>query len=295
MTTSEDSWICQNGEWVRHGNPSSSKPSLPCDKNKKIDEDTDDQGDENQKNLVSDSESEENNIKVSKPMSGDTISSPVEIIGEAKGTWFFEGDFPVKLLDKNGKIIAEAPARALGEWMTEDFVPFRAILEFSAPQGMAGTLVLAKDDPSGQAAVEEEKIPVTFSGNQKMKIKLFFSSLYFDPESQNCEKVYEVERVIPKTKTVANAAIKELLDGITDEENSAGFFSSINPGVEVNNISITNGVAKIDFNKEIEEEVGGACRTAAIRSQIEETLKQFPTVKNVVITVDGRTDAVLQP
>ena len=28
----EDSWICQNGEWVRHGNPSSEKPSEACEK-----------------------------------------------------------------------------------------------------------------------------------------------------------------------------------------------------------------------------------------------------------------------
>lgn len=27
---SEDNWICQNGDWVKHGNPSTSKPSTPC-------------------------------------------------------------------------------------------------------------------------------------------------------------------------------------------------------------------------------------------------------------------------
>jgi hypothetical protein len=27
---SEDTWICQNSEWVKHGNPKSSKPILPC-------------------------------------------------------------------------------------------------------------------------------------------------------------------------------------------------------------------------------------------------------------------------
>lgn len=26
----EDSWICDSGQWVRHGNPSSGKPSKPC-------------------------------------------------------------------------------------------------------------------------------------------------------------------------------------------------------------------------------------------------------------------------
>ena len=28
----EDDWICQNGEWVKHGNPSVEKPIIPCEK-----------------------------------------------------------------------------------------------------------------------------------------------------------------------------------------------------------------------------------------------------------------------
>lgn len=28
--TSEDSWICQNGQWVKHGNPASPEPTYPC-------------------------------------------------------------------------------------------------------------------------------------------------------------------------------------------------------------------------------------------------------------------------
>lgn len=26
----EDDWICQSGQWVKHGNPSASKPTTPC-------------------------------------------------------------------------------------------------------------------------------------------------------------------------------------------------------------------------------------------------------------------------
>lgn len=28
--TPEDNWICENGEWVRHGNPSSPMPVETC-------------------------------------------------------------------------------------------------------------------------------------------------------------------------------------------------------------------------------------------------------------------------
>ena len=27
----EDDWICQNGQWVKHGNPSAEMPTTPCE------------------------------------------------------------------------------------------------------------------------------------------------------------------------------------------------------------------------------------------------------------------------
>lgn len=303
FSSSEDSWICDQGQWVRHGNPSSEKPKTSCGEEKKeaIDEKkSEDNLSENRGNK----DGKENDlpayfigdgISVSKPMANEIISTPVEIIGEAKGNWFFEGSFPIKLTDKDGKIIAEAPAQALGEWMTSDSVPFRAILEFSAPKGSSGALIMMKDNPSDQAQAEEVKMPVIFGNDPKMKIRLFFSSLYFDPESQDCGKVYEVGRVIPKTKAVVESAIKELLAGPTDEERMGGFFSNINPGVSVKKISVVGGKAKVDFDEKMGEGMGGSCRTDAVRAQITETLKQFPTVKNVEISIDGKTEGILQP
>ena len=26
----EDTWICDEGQWVRHGNPTASRPTTPC-------------------------------------------------------------------------------------------------------------------------------------------------------------------------------------------------------------------------------------------------------------------------
>lgn len=30
MFTPEDTWICDNGEWIKHGNPSKMKPKTEC-------------------------------------------------------------------------------------------------------------------------------------------------------------------------------------------------------------------------------------------------------------------------
>ncbi len=107
-------------------------------------------------------------IHITSPKPGAVISSPLKITGEAKGYWFFEASFPVSLTDWDGRIIAEGHAEAQGDWMTEQFVPFEAVLTFADPSTEAdyskrGTLILQKDNPSGlpehDAAAE---MPVRF-------------------------------------------------------------------------------------------------------------------------------------
>lgn len=94
---------------------------------------------------------------------GQTISSPLVITGEARGYWFFEASFPVKILDENGNVIAVKPAQAQGEWMTENFVPFKVELNFTAPAFSRGTLVFEKDNPSGLPEnADELRIPIDF-------------------------------------------------------------------------------------------------------------------------------------
>ena len=87
-------------------------------------------------------------IVIDSPLPNDVITSPLTIKGKARGPWFFEASFPVRLLDDSGKEIATTAAQADGEWMTEDFVPFTATLTFTTT-AKTGTLVLQKDNPSG--------------------------------------------------------------------------------------------------------------------------------------------------
>jgi len=103
-------------------------------------------------------------IRVSTPRPDELVQSPLIIEGEARGFWFFEADFPVVLVDWDGLIIAEGIARAKGEWMTEDFVPFEAKIEFEKPTVKNnGTLILRKDNPSGLPEHDDAlEIPILF-------------------------------------------------------------------------------------------------------------------------------------
>ncbi len=88
------------------------------------------------------------NVRVVSPRPGELVKSPLAVVGEAR-TWYFEGSFPVELKDADGKILATGLAVAQGDWMTDQFVPFVAQLEFTLPSSASGTLILKKDNPSG--------------------------------------------------------------------------------------------------------------------------------------------------
>jgi len=103
-------------------------------------------------------------IVLDSPVPGARVSSPLGIRGRARGTWFFEGDFPVDLLDASGNLIAKGFCTAKGEWMTKDFVPFEGTLSFGKPvPGGRGTLVLRKDNPTGLSEHDDAlTVPLSF-------------------------------------------------------------------------------------------------------------------------------------
>lgn len=105
-------------------------------------------------------------IVVDAPRIGDRISSPLTVSGRARGTWYFEASFPVRLVDQDGNNIPLTPPyiTADGEWMTTEFVPFSAILTFTPPlSGTRGTLIFQKDNPSGLPEHDNSlEFPVVF-------------------------------------------------------------------------------------------------------------------------------------
>ena len=102
-------------------------------------------------------------IRVTTPSPNIIVKSPLSISGEARGYWFFEASFPIKVLDGNGTVLGIGIAQATTEWMTEDFVPFSTTIVFNVPGTRRGTLVLQKDNPSGLPKHDDElRFPIVF-------------------------------------------------------------------------------------------------------------------------------------
>ncbi|MDP3953904.1 MAG: Gmad2 immunoglobulin-like domain-containing protein [bacterium] len=229
-----------------------------------------------------------NLIMVSNPRPNQIIQSPLVIQGEARGFWFFEADFPVKLLDGKGEIITRGIARTQSDWMTEDFVSFRVELIFSAPLTEKGTLILEKDNPSGLPEhADELRIPIKFP-KETREIKLYYYNQKRDREIAEyipCdpEAVLPVSREIFLSQTPIQDTINLLLQGqVTQEEKEAGF-SPMFPleGVKLVGANLKDGVLTLEFEDPFSQTGGGSCRVRLLWAEVEKTAKQFPEIQQV--------------
>jgi hypothetical protein len=88
-------------------------------------------------------------VSVSYPQPGATVSHSFAVAGNAPGGWFFEAVFPIQVRDADGNLLARGIGKAQGDWMTSGLVAFTSdtitIENYSGP----ATLILNKDNPSG--------------------------------------------------------------------------------------------------------------------------------------------------
>lgn len=108
-------------------------------------------------------------LKLETPKTNDVLSSPIIISGEVPGPWYFEANFPIVLTDWDGRIIGEAIATAQSDWMTEEYVPFKATLYFSLDDTIysnKGALIFQKSNASGLPMHDDAiEIPVFLSSD----------------------------------------------------------------------------------------------------------------------------------
>ncbi len=102
-------------------------------------------------------------VNVVMPAAGATVVSPLQMSGTARGQWFFEASFPVEVYGADGKVLGSGIATAEGDWMTENFVPFKATISFIPGTNVSGYVRLHKDNPSGLPQHDAHvDVPVSF-------------------------------------------------------------------------------------------------------------------------------------
>lgn len=273
----EDNWLCQNGQWVKHGNPDATKPTIGCGV------------DNNVNNNATTTPQPEANIAVYGLQAGQKVSLPLAVSGEAR---VFENVVNIRLKDKDGSILYQGFVNAASP-DTGQFGSFSKDIKYltKTPTGSEVILEVYWASPKDGSDLDLISIPLELDLSNFTSVQLFLGNNKLDPQN-TCDKVFSIGRIVPKTQTPAQDALQILLEGANLPDN---YFTSINPGVKLNKITIVGGVAKADFDNTLQAGVAGSCRVLAIRAQITQTLKQFPTVKSVIISIDGKTEGILQP
>lgn len=137
--------------------------------------------------------------------------------------------------------------------------------------------------------------PAAFSQPAKTTaIKVYFHNEQFNPNIQDCNLVFPVTRKIPKTKSVATAALQELLKGPTPEEEAKKYssFSAEETKGVLKSINVRNGAAYVNFTERMPVQMGNASTScgSGFFTQVEKTLTQFPTIKKVYYAIEGNTN-----
>ncbi|TSC52196.1 MAG: hypothetical protein LiPW41_407 [Parcubacteria group bacterium LiPW_41] len=130
-----------------------------------------------------------------------------------------------------------------------------------------------------------------------MQVSVFFQNpiLANDPDLIDCGKVFSVVRTVEKVPGVARQALQELLLGPTETERGAGYQTAISKeiGLHIDSVNLNDGVLTIEFNRS--PFLGGSCALAGVVSQIRSTAKQFLSVKEVKMLVNGTEEWAMNP
>ena len=127
------------------------------------------------------------------------------------------------------------------------------------------------------------------------KVKIFLIALGDNGASGQLvgcnDSAVAVEREIPPTKAVLKASLEEILslkDRTYVSEDKLGLYNALAQAkFQVDTVSIDeNGRAKIELSGSYK--FSGVCEDARFTAQIEETARQFATVKEVEIFLNGR-------
>lgn len=103
------------------------------------------------------------------------------------------------------------------------------------------------------------------------------------------DDMYLVREVheVPRALGAAEAALQELITGIPQ---TPGAFKVLPSKTRIRGISIKEGLATVDFSREVlEANVGAAGEALGIQS-IVNTLTEFPAIRRVAFKVEGRLD-----
>ncbi|MBU2566486.1 GerMN domain-containing protein [Patescibacteria group bacterium] len=221
------------------------------------------------------------------------LSNPFILTGT---TTVFENQFSYEVIDEldnliiQGQAYANSPDMGLpGPFVISDYFD-------KNPATSTGRIELIEYSAKDGERIVLLAVPVHFYPVTDKDFSIYFNNNKKDPEMLDCSNTYSVKRDIQSMDFDVSVAIHSLLQGPTNEEIEQGFFSNLPDNVNDPTVTYEKDRVILDFDETLESGVGGSCRVTAIRSQIEQTAESAdPYRREIVISIDGRTEDILQP
>ncbi len=154
------------------------------------------------------------------------------------------------------------------------------------------TIVVTVEDGEVVSVIINEEYD-EMEGEETEVVEMITVDVYFVTVEDGVESAVPVQREIFVTQEMGTNTLFQLLEGPTGEEEADGYSTAIDGDTTLNSLSIEEGVARADFSVELD--ASGSATVTMIRDQIEKTLLQFETVDEVVISIEGETEDILQP
>jgi len=135
-----------------------------------------------------------------------------------------------------------------------------------------------------QRATESNPQPGGAQSGQPKKLDLF---VYYVKITANDAYLVREAHQVGDTKEVARAALGELINGTPS---TPGAMKVLSPDTKIMGISVRNGLATVDFSREVLRANVGASGEALGIQSIVNTMTEFPGVQKVSFLVEGKVD-----
>lgn len=218
------------------------------------------------------------------------VDNPMVVTGTAIG---FESTFSWRLEDAQGTMLAQSYAMTNAPDTGQPGAFEIRIFWETLPTTVTGFFTAFESSARDGSPTHVVKIPVQF-----VKRATITQNIYFVPEKTtgtDCSVVKASPVSMPSSIRPIESTLRALL-AVDSSDGPVGLATMIPDRTQLVSLVVNNGTATAVFDAGLERDGGGSCRVLAIRSQIEKTLLQFPSVKKVVISVQGKTpEETLQP
>ncbi|MBN1585616.1 GerMN domain-containing protein [Candidatus Uhrbacteria bacterium] len=214
---------------------------------------------------------------------------------EVSGRFLDDGRTLVAVLkDSDGRVVSETEAETR-PISGSDYGRFRAELSRSVSDSGRLVIEIMSRRPDGNVYGPDAVRVVQSDLPEEFSVEIHLTNGRLDP-FVSCTRTFPVIRDVLSYGRPYRAAVEALLSGPTEAEILDGYSTAIPPDTSLLSLTVDDqGTARADFGPGLNEGMAGSCLVSFVRAQITATLKQFPEIREVVISVEGNSEDILQP